>query len=148
MSETTVAAARSHTQNLLSLIPGATSVVKADIDKLLSPVHQDDRVLVSNVIKTMQVLRSHEFVHNFEVVCNKKGYDVIGTLATSFEKELILTAADFEVLQSVSCTRIAAVMVQVSGNALELVVRVFKHDTPISFSSVQVSHISKKTRWF
>jgi hypothetical protein len=96
----------------------------------------------------MQVLRSHEFVHNFEVVCNKKGYDVIGTLATSFEKELILTAADFEVLQSVSCTRIAAVMVQVSGNALELVVRVFKHDTPISFSSVQVSHISKKTRWF
>jgi hypothetical protein len=146
MSSTT--AARLHTETLLSLVPGATVVVNADMDKLLAPVHQEDRVLVSNVIKTMQVLRTHDFLNNFEVVCNKKGYDVIGTLATSFQKELIVTAADFEILQSVSIARIAAIMVQVSGNALELVVRVFKHDTPLTFSTVQVSHISKKRRWF
>jgi hypothetical protein len=132
----------------LSLVPGATAVVKADMDKLLAPVHQEDRVLVSNVIKTMQVLRTHDFLNNFEVVCNKKGYDVIGTLATSFQKELIVTASDFEILQSVSIARIASIMVQVSNNALELVVRVFKHDTPLTFSTVQVSHISKKQRWF
>jgi hypothetical protein len=51
-------------------------------------------------------------------------------------------------LQSVSIARIASIMVQVSNNALELVVRVFKHDTPLTFSTVQVSHISKKQRWF
>lgn len=145
MSSTT--AQRSHTQTLLSLIPGGTAVVKADIDKLLIPVDKEDHVLVSNVIKTMQVLRTHDFLSNFEVVCNKKGYDVIGTLATSFDKELIITSADFEIMQSVSIARIAAIMVQVSGSALELVVRVFKHDTPLTFSTVQVSHISKKTRW-
>ncbi|KAJ1475183.1 hypothetical protein T484DRAFT_1751234 [Baffinella frigidus] len=140
-------AARSHAKALLSLVPGNSTVVKVDMDKLLSNVHHDDRVLVSNVIKTMQVLRPHDFLHNMEVVNNKKGYDVIGTLGTSFEKELIVTAADFEILQSVSCTRVASVMVQVSNKALELVVRVYKHDTPMTFSTVQVSHINKKTRW-
>jgi hypothetical protein len=145
MSITT--APRSHTQALLSLIPGRTATVKADIDNLLVNVHHEDRVLVSNVIKTMQVLRTHDFVDNFEVVSNKKCYDVIATLATSFGKELMITAGDFEILQSVSPARITSIMVQVSGGALELVVRVFKHDTPITFSTVQVSHISKKTRW-
>jgi len=118
------------------------------MDKLLMYVHKEDRVLVNNIVKTMQVLRTHEFVSNFEVVSNKKGYDVIGTLATSFDRELILTAADFEILQSVSPARVNTIMVQVSGKALELVVRVFSHDTPITFSTVQVSHINKKTRWF
>ena len=64
-------ATRLHTETLLSLVPGATAVVKADMDKLLAPVHQEDRVLVSNVIKTMQVLRTHDFLNNFEVVCLK-----------------------------------------------------------------------------
>ena len=147
MSTSSSAAAHTHTQTLLSLIPGATTTVKADVDKLLTAVHQEDRVLVSNVIKTMQVLRNYDFLNNLEVVDNKKCYDVIGTLAKSFEKELIVTSADFEILQSVSVARVASVMVQVSGGSLELVVRVFKHDTAISFSTVQVSHISKKTRW-
>jgi hypothetical protein len=144
----TTAPLNSHTKTLLSLIPGGTAVIKADIDKLLIPVHQEDRVLVSNVLKTMQVLRNYDFLSNFEVVPNKKCYDVIGTLATSFEKDVIITSADFEILQSVSAARIASVMVQVSGGTLELVVRVSKHDTPITFSTVQVSHVSKKTRWF
>ena len=145
MSTTTTA--RSHAHALLALIPGKSATVNVDMEELLKPVHLDDRVLVSNVIKTMQVLRTHDFLHNFEVVCNKKGYDVIGTLSNSFDKELIVTAADFEVLQSVSCTRIAGVMIQLSNKALELVVRVYKYDTPMTFSTVQVSHINKKTRW-
>jgi hypothetical protein len=146
--DTSSTAARAHTQSLLSLMPGGRSVVNVDMDKLLMYVHKEDRVLVNNIVKTMQVLRTHEFVSNFEVVSNKKGYDVIGTLATSFDRELILTAADFEILQSVSPARVNTIMVQVSGKALELVVRVFSHDTPITFSTVQVSHINKKTRWF
>lgn len=138
-----------HTARLLSYMPGAgTSNVKPDFDKLMAEVHHDDKTLVSNVIKTMQVLRTHDFVHNFEVVRNKKGYDVVGTLASNFNQELIITSADFEILQSVSSARVNTVMVQVSGKALELVVRVFAHDTPITFSTVQVSHINKKTRWF
>jgi hypothetical protein len=142
-----IAALRSHTHAMLSLIPGKSAVVKVDMDDILKHVHLDDRVLVSNVIKTMQVLRTHDFLTNFEVVSTKKGYDVIGTLSNSFDKELIVTAADFEVIQSVSCTRICGVMIQVSNKALELVVRVYKHDTPMVFSTVQVSHIAKKTRW-
>jgi hypothetical protein len=144
MSDST---ARSAAHALLALVPSKSVMVKVDLDELLKPVHVEDRVLVSNVIKTMQVLRTHDFLNNFEIVCNKKGYDVIGTLSNSFDKELIVTAADFEVIQSVSCTRIAGVMVQVSNKALELVVRIFKHDTPMTFSTVQVSHINKKTRW-
>ena len=144
----TSSAANSHTANLMSFMPGAgKSVVKTDFDKLLAEVHPEDKTLVSNVIKTMQVLRTHDFVFNFEVVRNKKGYDVVGTLASNFDHELIITSADFEILQSVSCARVNTVMVQVSGKALELVVRVFAHDTPITFSTVQVSHINKKTRW-
>lgn len=141
-------AIRANPEALFSLVSTGRTVVKADIDKLLQKVHDEDKVLVENVIKTMQVLRNHDFVHNFEVVSNVKGYDVIGTLAKSFDRELILTSADFEIIQSVSPARINTVMVQVSNNALELVVRVFAHNTPITFSTVQISHISKKTRWF
>ena len=141
-------AVRADPQALFSLVSTGRSVVKADMEKLLSKVHDEDKILVGNVIKTMQVLRTHEFVFNFEVVQNVKGYDVIGTLAKSFDRELILASADFEIIQSVSPARINTVMVQVSNNALELVVRVLSHNTPITFSTVQISHISKKTRWF
>jgi hypothetical protein len=148
-STTTSNTGNEHAARLLSFLPGCgVSTVKTDFDKLLAEVHADDKTLVSNVIKTMQVLRTHDFVHNFEVVRNKKGYDVVGTLAGNFNQELIITSADFEILQSVSSARVNTVMVQVSGKALELVVRVFAHDTPITFSTVQVSHINKKTRWF
>ena len=148
-SITTSNSGNEHTARLLSFMPGrGASTVRADLDKLLAEVHPDDKTLVSNVIKTMQVLRTHDFVHNFEVVRNKKGYDVVGTLASNFNQELIITSADFEIMQSVSSARVNTVMVQVSGKALELVVRVFAHDTPITFSTVQVSHINKKTRWF
>lgn len=102
-----------HTKNLISFVPNGSSVKKEDIESLLTKVHEDDRVLVGNVIRTMQVLRTHDFVHNFEVVSNQKGYDVIGTLSKSFDRELIVTAADFEVLQSVNPTRVSTVMVQV-----------------------------------
>jgi hypothetical protein len=138
---------RANAEALFSLVSTGRTVVKANIEKLLQKVHDDDKVLVENVIRTMQVLRTHDFVYNFEVVPNVKGYDVIGTLTKSFDRELILTSADFEIIQSVSPTRINTVMVQVSNNALELVVRVFSHNTPITFSTVQISHISKKTRW-
>ncbi len=138
---------RANAEALFSLVSTGRTVVKANIEKLLPKVHDDDKVLVENVIRTMQVLRTHDFVYNFEVVPNVKGYDVIGTLTKSFDRELILTSADFEIIQSVSPTRINTVMVQVSNNALELVVRVFSHNTPITFSTVQISHISKKTRW-
>jgi hypothetical protein len=140
-------AIRANAEALFSLVSTGRTVVKANIEKLLQKVHDDDKVLVENVIRTMQVLRTHDFVYNFEVVPNVKGYDVIGTLTKSFDRELILTSADFEIIQSVSPTRINTVMVQVSNNALELVVRVFSHNTPITFSTVQISHISKKTRW-
>jgi hypothetical protein len=141
-------AVRANPEALFSLVSTGRTVVKADMDKLLQKVHDEDKTLVGNVIRTMQVLRSHDLVYNFEVVPNVKGYDVIGTLAKSFDRELILTSADFEIIQSVSPARINTVMVQVSNNALELVVRVFAHNTPITFSTVQISHISKKTRWF
>ena len=144
----TPVAVRADPQALFSLVSTGRSVVKPDMDKLLSKVHDEDKILVGNVIKTMQVLRTHEFVFNFEAAPNVKGYDVIGTLAKSFDRELILTSADFEIIQSVSPARINTVMVQVSNNALELVVRVLSHNTPITFSTVQISHISKKTRWF
>jgi hypothetical protein len=139
---------RADPEGLFSLVSTGRTVVKADIDKLLQKVHEEDKVLVGNVIRTMQVLRNHDLVNNFEVVQNVKGYDVIGTLAKTLDRELILTSADFEIIQSVSPARINTVMVQVSNKQLELVVRVFSHNTPITFSTVQISHISKKTRWF
>ncbi|KAJ1469879.1 hypothetical protein T484DRAFT_1754199 [Baffinella frigidus] len=146
MDETT---ARKHTNSLLSLIPGRNVVVQDDIERLLKNVHEDDKIIIRNVVSTMSILRNQaNFVHNFEVVPNKKGYDVIGTLAKTFDKELLITAADFEILMSVSPARISTIMVQVSNKALELVVRVFFHDTPLTFSTVQVSHISKKTRFW
>ncbi|KAJ1464350.1 hypothetical protein T484DRAFT_1758163 [Baffinella frigidus] len=144
----TPVAIRANPEALFSLVSTGRTVVKADFDKLMQKVHEEDKVLVGNVIRTMQVLRTHDFVYNFEVVPNVKGYDVIGTLAKSFDRELILTSADFEIIQSVSPARINTVMVQVSNKALELVVRVFSHNTPLSFSTVQISHINKKTRWF
>ena len=143
----TLTANRASPEDLFSLVSTGRTVVKADMSKLLQKVHDEDKVLVGNVIRTMQVLRTHDFVFNFEVVPNIKGYDVIGTLAKSFDRELIITSADFEIIQSVSPARISTVMVQVSNNALELVVRVFAHNTPITFSTVQISHINKKTRW-
>ena len=133
----------------MSFLPGVgKSTTKIDYEKLLELVHPEDKTLVCNVIKTMQILRTHDFVRNLEIVNHKKGYDIVGTLASNFDNELIITSADFEILQSVSCARVNTVMVQVSGKALELVVRVFAQDTPITFSTVQVSHINKKTRWF
>jgi hypothetical protein len=145
---TSASAAKDHTANLLSYMPGAGKLAaKIDYERLLEKVHPEDKTLVCNVIQTMQILRSHDFVRNFEIVKHKKGYDIVGTLASNFDNELIITSADFEILQSVSCARVNTVMVQVSAKALELVVRVFAHDTPITFSTVQVSHINKKTRW-
>jgi len=139
-------AANTHTQNLLSLLPGNKISINVDLERLLKNVHNDDRTTIQNVITTMHVLRTHEFVSNVEVVPHRIGYDVIGTLSKSLEKELILTSSDFEIIQSVSPARINTVMVQVSNHAIELVVRVFSHDTPIVYSSVQVSHINKRKR--
>jgi hypothetical protein len=143
-----ISTVRAHTSQMLSMIPGATNVMNLDMEKLLTTVHTEDRVLVGNIIKTMHVLRTHDFISNIEIIPNKKGFDVIGTLSTSLEKELIISNADFEIIMSVNPVRISTVMVQVSNKAVELVVRVYSHDTPIVYNSVQVSHIAKKTRWF
>jgi hypothetical protein len=139
-------AAHTHTQNLLSLLPSNKISVNVDLERLLKNVHKDDKTTIQNVITTMYVLRTHELVSNVEVVPHRIGYDVIGTLSKSLEKELILTSSDFEIIQSVSPARINTIMVQVSNNALELVVRVFSHDTPIMYSSVQITHINKRRR--
>ena len=139
-------AAHTHTQNLLSLLPSNKISVNVDLERLLKNVHKDDKTTIQNVITTMYVLRTHELVSNVEVVPHRVGYDVIGTLSKSLEKELILTSSDFEIIQSVSPARINTIMVQVSNNALELVVRVFSHDTPIMYSSVQITHINKRRR--
>jgi hypothetical protein len=118
------------------------------MDDLLKDVHKEDKIIVNNIIQTMQVLRNYEFLTNFEVIKNKKGYDIVGTLANSLSTDLIITNGDMEVLQSVSPARIATIMIQISNGALELVVRVLDHDCPVTYSTVQVSHIHKKTRWF
>ena len=136
------------TASMLSMIPG-DKTLKIDFEKLLKDVPSDDKTLVGNVIKTMHILRSGEnFISNIEICPNRKGYDVIGTLSNSLDKEVIVSNTDFEVLTSVNPTRISTVMVQVSNKALELVVRVYSHTTPITYNTVQISHIAKKTRWF
>lgn len=71
---------------------------------------------------------------------------MIGTLSKSLEKEMILTSSDFEILQSVSPARISTIMVQICNKSLELVVRVFSQDTPLVYSSVQITHINKRKR--
>jgi hypothetical protein len=136
-----------NTNDLIHMIPGTNKQTNIDIDRLLVNVHDDDKVIVRNVVATMQVLREYPLISNVEVVKNKKGFDVIGTLATNLDSELIITSTDFEIIQSVSPVRISTVMVQVSGKALELVVRVFAHDFPVTFSTVQVTHLSKRTRF-
>jgi len=72
-----------HTEKLLSMIPGNSSTSRVDMEKLLREVHKEDKIIVSNVIQTMQVLRNYEFLTNFEVIKNKKGYDVVGTRSRS-----------------------------------------------------------------
>ena len=141
-------ATRDITANLLSMIPGSKTI-NLDFEKILKDIPNDDRVLVGNVIKTMHILRKEEnFITNIEIYPNKKGYDVIGQLSNSLDKELIVSNMDFEILTSVNPTRISTVMVQVSNKSVELVVRIYSHDTPIVYNSVQISHISKKSRWF
>ena len=141
-------ATRDITANLLSMIPGSKTM-NLDFEKILKDIPNDDRVLVGNVIKTMHILRKEEnFITNIEIYPNKKGYDVIGQLSNSLDKELIVSNMDFEILTSVNPARISTVMVQVSNKSVELVVRIYSHDTPIVYNSVQISHISKKSRWF
>ena len=136
------------TSNLMSMIPGSKKI-NIDMEKILHDVPQDDKTLIGNVIKTMHILRKEEnFISNIEIYPNKKGYDVIGHLSNSLDKELIISNSDFEILASVNPTRISTVMVQVSNKAVELVVRVYSHDTPIVYNSVQISQINKKARWF
>ena len=120
-----------------------------DMEKILHDVPQDDKTLIGNVIKTMHILRKEDnFISNIEIYPNKRGYDVIGNLSNSLDKELIISNSDFEILTSVNPTRISTVMVQVSNKAVELVVRVYSHDTPIVYNSVQISQINKRARWF
>jgi len=136
------------TENMLSMIPSAKTI-KVDFEKVLKDIPPDDRTLVGNVIKTMHILRtSEDFISNIEICANRKGYDIIGTLSNSLDKEVIISNTDFEIITSVNPTRISTVMVQVSNKAVELVVRVYSHNTPITYNTVQISHIAKKTRWF
>lgn len=140
--------ARDITSNLLSMIPGSKAI-NLDFEKVLENVALEDKTLVGNVIKTMHILRKEDnFISNIEIYPNKKGYDVIATLSNSFDKELLVSNTDFEILTSVNPTRISTVMVQVSNKAIELVVRVYSHDTPIVYNSVQISQINKRARWF
>ncbi len=136
------------TKNMLSMIPN-TKTINVDFEKVLKDIPPDDRTLVGNVIKTMHILRTNDdFISNIEICANKKGYDIIGTLSNSFDKEVIISNTDFEILTSVNPTRISTVMVQVANKSFELVVRVYSHTTPITYNTVQISHIAKKTRWF
>jgi len=136
------------TANILSMIPNGKTM-NVDMDKLLKDVPVEDRTLIGNVIKTMHILRKGEdFISNIEICKNRKGYDIIGNLSKSLDKELMVSNADFEVIASVNPARISTVMVQVSNKAVELVVRVYSHTTPIIYNSVQISHVAKKVRWF
>ena len=139
-------AAHTHTQNLLSMLSNNKCSVNVDLERLLKNVHNEDKTTIQNVITTLHVLRTHEFVSNVVVVPHRIGYDVIGTLSKSLDKELVLTSSDFEIIQSVSPARINTVFLQVCNQALELVVRVFSHDTPLVYSSVQITHINKRKR--
>lgn len=116
--------------------------------QLETEVHAEDRALVGNVIDVMQILRSHKFVQAVEISVNKNGYNVIGTLASGLDKEVVVLNSDFELLQSISPARINAIMLQLSGGALDLVVRVSSRDMPISFSEAQISHIRKRQRFW
>ena len=66
-------AAHTHTQNLLSLLPCNNGSTKVDLERLLKNVHIDDKTTISNVITTLHVLRTHEFVSNVEVVKHRIG---------------------------------------------------------------------------
>ena len=140
--------ARDITSNLLSMIPGSKTI-NLDFEKVLENFPQEDRTLIGNVIKTMHILRKEEnSITNIEIYPNKEGYDIIGNLSNSLDKELIISNTDFEILTSVNPTRISTVMIQVSNKAVEHVLRVYSYNTPIVYNSVQISQINKRARWF
>jgi hypothetical protein len=145
---------------LLSMMPGSGGgvVSKVDLDRLTKDVLPDDRVLIANIVNTIQVLRGNgvSLCSNFEVVSNAKGYDLISTLSNS-DREFTISHNDMEIIQSVSLPRINSIFVQASrldadSNrdadrwSIELVVRVFRSTFPVTYSSVQVSNIGKRRR--
>jgi hypothetical protein len=139
---------------LLSMLPGTggSAVSRVDLDRLTKDVLPDDRVLIANIVNTIQVLRANgvALCTNFEVVRNSKGYDLISTLSSS-DREFTISHNDMEVIQSVSLSRINSIFVQASRSdedrwSVELVVRVFRSDFPLTYSSVQISNIGKRCR--
>ena len=65
--------AHTHTQNLMSLIPAGHGAVNLDMDRLLKNVHLEDKTTIHNVVSTLHVLRTHDFVSNVEVVKHRVG---------------------------------------------------------------------------
>jgi hypothetical protein len=137
-----------HTKHLISLMPGNTRVSDVDIERLVSSVLPDDRVLVTNIITTLQVLRGpqNHLCSNYEIVRNSKGYDLIATLSNSLKKEFTVSHNDMEIIQSVSIPRINSIFVQLSNESIELVVRIYNSTFPVVYNSVQLHTIHKRAR--
>jgi len=138
------------------------------IETLLKDVHKEDRVLVRNVMATIETLRPYKFIHQYSLRNTKKGYDVIGQLSVSEKgaenggssnqngsaatntNDVIISVQDLDLIMNVNPTRIATCVVQIpTGNAPpQLVVRLLRADQAIVFNDVQITHIKKKTRWW
>lgn len=118
-------------------------------DKLLQNIESiEDKILITNCVELLHVLRPKEpLATNFVVVPWSGGFNLIGTISTSLhEKQVVVNQEDFDTIMSLSPARICNVSVQVTDGALELVVRITKHTTPISLTSYQIKYINRKQR--
>jgi predicted secreted protein len=138
------------------------STVLEDVrtETLLTEVHIDDHVIIKNVFATIDTMRPFKLVHQYKIVCTKKGYDVIGILSKPSDRgaatpvaangtDVIISVQDLDMIMNMNPARIATCIVQIPCDApAQLVVRVLRSDQAIVYNNIQVSHVQKKLRWW
>jgi hypothetical protein len=111
----------------------------------LDAVHDEDKVIVRNVISAIQSLKKDRFWSSWTVVVASGCYVVNAFPMENVDFEL--GSREIDMLHDISPLRVIAVSIGRQGGKVLLRVRVSDKDTPLMLTETQVFHVRKRTRW-
>lgn len=114
------------------------------MDLALQGVHEEDRPVVRNVIRAIEVIKAEKLFTSWTCTVHK-GFYIITAYMADGDWELGLK--EIELVQEVNPLRVVSVSVQYHGGRHGLRVKISDKAEPLMLTETQIVHIRKRSRW-
>jgi hypothetical protein len=114
------------------------------MDVYLERVHQEDRVIVKNVIAAIEAMKKGKLFTSWTCDLGKGCYVVTAHIT---ESDCEFSSRELEMIYDVSPLRVMCVSLQRLTGKNSLRVKVSDRDQPLMLTDTQIVHVRKRSRW-